>query len=177
MKGKNKKQVMWIIDSGCSRHMTCDKALLSHYVEKADTIITFGDNNKGYTVGYGCLEIGNVVIEDIAFVDGLKHNLLSVSQFSYIGFKVDFDMMDCSIYHKKDGSISLKGVRKGNLFVADLNSAKKDKVYCFYNKATVGDNMLWHMKLSPQLQDNEHSDEEGTCKRTTSTGILSRRTV
>ena len=101
---------MWIIDSGCSRHMTGDKALLSQYYEKAGPIITFGDNSKGYTVGYGCLEIGNVVIEDIALVNGLQHNLLSVSQFSDRGFKVDFDMMECSIYHKKNGSLSLKGV-------------------------------------------------------------------
>ena len=111
--------------------MTGDKALLSHFVEKAGPIITFGDNSKGYTVGYGCLEIGNVVINDIALVDGLKHNLLSVSQFSDRGFKVDFDMMVCNIYHKKDGSLSLKGVRKGSFFVADLSSTKKDKIYCF----------------------------------------------
>ena len=60
--------------------MTGDKALLSQYVKKAGPIITFGDNIKGYTVGYGCLEFGNVVINDIALVDGLMHNLLSVSQ-------------------------------------------------------------------------------------------------
>ena len=128
--------------------MTGDKALLSQFIEKAGPIITFGDNSKGYTVGYGCLEIGNVVINDIALVDGLKHNLLSVSQFSDRGFKVDFDMMVCNIYHKKDGSLSLKGVRKGSLFVADLRSTKKDKIYCFYSKTTVGDIMLWHRKFS-----------------------------
>ena len=74
--------------------------------------ITFGDNIKGYTVGYGRLEIGNVVIDDIALVDGLQHNLWTVSQFNDKGFKVDFDALDCKIYHKKIGSLSLRGVRK-----------------------------------------------------------------
>ena len=59
---------MWIIDSGCSRHMTGDKALLSHFEEKAGPVITFGDDSKGYTVGYGKLEARNVIIENIALV-------------------------------------------------------------------------------------------------------------
>ena len=42
--------------------MTGDKALLSQFVEKTGPTITFGDNSKCYTVGYGRLEIGNVVV-------------------------------------------------------------------------------------------------------------------
>lgn len=45
------KKIMWIIDSGCSRHMTGDKILLSHFEEKVGPIVTFGDNNKGFTMG------------------------------------------------------------------------------------------------------------------------------
>ncbi|KAL8124411.1 hypothetical protein AgCh_012163 [Apium graveolens] len=44
-KGKGKK-VIWIIDSGCSRHMIGDKALLSQFGEMAGPLVTFGDNNK-----------------------------------------------------------------------------------------------------------------------------------
>ena len=73
---------MWILDIRCSNHMTGDKALLSQFEEKADPQITFGDNNKGFTMGYGNLDVGNVVIKDISFVEGLKHKLLSISQFT-----------------------------------------------------------------------------------------------
>ena len=58
-------------------------------------------------MGYGRLEIRNVVIDDIALVDGLHHNLLSLSEFNNKGFKVDFDVLDYKIYHKKNGSLSL----------------------------------------------------------------------
>ena len=80
---------MWTIDTGCSSHMTGDKALLSNMVEKAVPWVTFGDDSKGFTKVYGNLEIGNVVIENISLVDGLKHNLLSVSQFTDKGHEVN----------------------------------------------------------------------------------------
>ena len=69
---------MWVLDSGCSIHMTGDKALLSQYKEKADPMVTFRDDSKGSTLGYGNLKVRNVIIEAIALVDGLKHNLLSI---------------------------------------------------------------------------------------------------
>ena len=87
---ERKKRVVWIIDSGCSSHMTGDKALLSNLVEKDDPWVTFGDDNKDFTKGYGSLEIDNVVIENISLVDGLKHSLLSVSQFTDKGYEVKF---------------------------------------------------------------------------------------
>ena len=139
---------MWIIDSGCSTHMTGDRALLSNMVEKAGPWVTFGDDNKGFTKGYGNLEIGNVVIENISLVDGLKHNLLSVSQFTDKGYKVNFKSEQCSIINKKDKKLALQGVRKGNLFVDDLFSARKGEARCFYSKASTEDNWLWHKRLS-----------------------------
>ena len=66
--------------------MTGDKALLSNMGEKAGPWVTFGDDNKSFTKGYGNLVFGNVVIENISLVDGLKHNLLSVSQFTDKGY-------------------------------------------------------------------------------------------
>ncbi|KAL8091406.1 hypothetical protein AgCh_033861 [Apium graveolens] len=44
-KGKVKK-VIWIIESGCSRHMTADKALLSQFNEMAGPLVTFGDKQQ-----------------------------------------------------------------------------------------------------------------------------------
>ena len=56
--------------------MTGDRALLSNVIERAGPIVTFGDNNKGRTTGYGNLHAGNVIIEKVFLVEGLKHNLL-----------------------------------------------------------------------------------------------------
>ena len=53
--------------------------------------MTFGDNGKGRIIGYG--SIGNnssSLIENVLLVDGLKHNLLSISQLCDKDFKVIF---------------------------------------------------------------------------------------
>ena len=82
--------------------MTGDRALLSNVVEKAGPAVTFGDNIKGLTEGYGCLETGNVIIENVSLVEGLQHNLLSITQLCDKGFNVHFVKEKCLIYHKKD---------------------------------------------------------------------------
>ena len=71
---------MWYLENGCSRHMTGDSTLLTEFVDRASPSITFGDDIKGYTMRYGLISKENVIIETVALVDGLKHNLLSISQ-------------------------------------------------------------------------------------------------
>ena len=83
------KKVMWILDSGYSNHMTGDKALISQFEDKDGPQITFGDDIKGFTVGYDNLNVGNVIIKEISLVGGLKHNLLSISHFIDKGYKVE----------------------------------------------------------------------------------------
>ncbi|KAL8091574.1 hypothetical protein AgCh_033993 [Apium graveolens] len=107
--------------------MTGDRALLSNMVEKAGPVVTFGDNSKGLTEGYGCLQAENVIIENVYIVQGLKHNLLSISQFCDKGYYVSFDKLKCQILHKKNEKPSLMGIRKGNFFVADMNSDSSDE--------------------------------------------------
>ena len=48
----------------------------------------------------------------------------------------------------KDERPSLCGIRKGNIFVADLSSGPGNEVHCFYAKASAEDRWLWHKKLS-----------------------------
>ncbi|KAL8116007.1 hypothetical protein AgCh_022484 [Apium graveolens] len=78
--------------------MTGDKALLSQFGEMAGPLVTFGDNSKGFTMGYGKIVYGNVVIEDVALVVGLEVNLLSVSQFAD---RVKKDMDDSEVPQSK----------------------------------------------------------------------------
>ena len=139
---------MWILDSGCSRHMTGDRALLSNMVEKAGPVVTFGDNNKGLTQGYGSLEAGIVIIENVSIMEGHKHNLLNISQFCDKGYDVLFDKEKCQILHRKNGLPALQGCKEKNLFVADLMSGCKDEVNCFYAKTSPDDSWLWHKRLS-----------------------------
>ncbi|XP_075504538.1 uncharacterized protein LOC142541977 [Primulina tabacum] len=50
-KKKKLEESIWFLDSGCSRHMTGNKVLLSEIVNYRGPTITFGDNSKGKVVG------------------------------------------------------------------------------------------------------------------------------
>ena len=43
--------------------MTGDSTLLTEFVERVGPSITFGDDSKGYTMGYGLISKENVIID------------------------------------------------------------------------------------------------------------------
>jgi hypothetical protein len=72
----------WLMDSGCSRHMTKNKkwffslTTLSH-----KKYVTFGDDKKGKVLGIGINKVNDYfTLNDVALMDELRYNLLSVSQ-------------------------------------------------------------------------------------------------
>ena len=86
------------MDSGCSRHMTRDESKFAFLTKRNRGYVTFGDNAKGRIIGQG--NIGNdtsSLIESVLLVDGLKCNLLSISQLCDKGFKVFFEASHCII--------------------------------------------------------------------------------
>jgi hypothetical protein len=82
----------WLIDYGCSRHMTGS----SKWFSSLDTVqckeyITFGDNSKGKVLSRGTIRVNeSFVLKDVALVSNLHFNLLSVSQLLQDGFEVCF---------------------------------------------------------------------------------------
>nr|GEZ76479.1 integrase, catalytic region, zinc finger, CCHC-type, peptidase aspartic, catalytic [Tanacetum cinerariifolium] len=65
---------LWIIDSGCSKHMTSYRALLTNFVEKFLGTICFGNNDFAMVAGYGDVVIGSMTIKKVYYVEGLGHN-------------------------------------------------------------------------------------------------------
>ncbi len=72
----------WYIDSGCSKHMTGDKSSFMSLSENKSVNVTFGNDAPGKIKGKGMVSLSNGKgkAQCVLFVDGLKHNLLSVSQ-------------------------------------------------------------------------------------------------
>ena len=78
---KARDSCLWYLDSGCSRHMTGNKELFKMLFEGKIWTIIFGDGNKSMIKGIGTVDIpGLLVFEDVWYVDGLKVNLLNISQ-------------------------------------------------------------------------------------------------
>nr|GFB68182.1 integrase, catalytic region, zinc finger, CCHC-type, peptidase aspartic, catalytic [Tanacetum cinerariifolium] len=62
---------LWIIDSGCSKHMTGNRALLTNFVEKFIGTVHFGNNNFAVIAGYGNVVIGSMTIKKVYYVEVL----------------------------------------------------------------------------------------------------------
>jgi hypothetical protein len=70
------------MDSGCSQHMTENKKWFSSLTPLSHKeYVTFGDDNKGKVLGTGVIKVNDCfTLNDVALVDRLRYNLLSVSQ-------------------------------------------------------------------------------------------------
>ena len=85
--------------------------------------VTFGDNTKGKIVGIGRVgKKDSTFIENVLLDEGLKHNLLSVSQLCDKGNRVIFEPKKCFVTHMKDNKIIFKGKRVNNIYTIDLSS-------------------------------------------------------
>ena len=78
--------------------MTRNKALFKTLFEGKIGTVTFGDRSKFVIKGIGIVDIpGLLVFEDVWYVDGLKANLLSISQICDNGLNVLFTKYECKI--------------------------------------------------------------------------------
>jgi len=65
---------------------------------------------------------GNTLeIKDALFVEGWKHNLLSISQLCDKGLKVIFESDYCTIHQKDSKEVALKGMRHNNIYFLILH--------------------------------------------------------
>ncbi|GKB50906.1 retrovirus-related pol polyprotein from transposon TNT 1-94, partial [Tanacetum coccineum] len=98
---------LWIINSGCSKHMTGNRALLTNFVES----------------------LGSMTVKKVYYVEGLGHNLYSVGQFCDKGLEVAFRKSTCFV-RNKDGVDLLTGDRSSNLYTIAPNKIASNSSAC-----------------------------------------------
>jgi hypothetical protein len=113
------------MDSGCSRHMIGNKKWFSSLTPLSHKeYVTFGDVKKGKVLGIGIIKVKDYfTLNNVALVDKLRYNLLSVSQL----VDADLDVL----FHKSGSQVldsSSKLVcgisRLGKVFQADFSFAQ-----------------------------------------------------
>ncbi|GKA45820.1 retrovirus-related pol polyprotein from transposon TNT 1-94 [Tanacetum coccineum] len=120
---------LWIIDSGCSKHMTDNRALLMSFVEKFLGTVRFGNNDFTVIAGYGDVVIGSMTIKKVYYVKGLGHNLFSVGQFCNKGLEVAFQKTSYFVRTEDDVDL-LTGDRSSNLYTIALNEIASNSSAC-----------------------------------------------
>ena len=87
--------------------MIGDKSLFQELDQKRSENVTFGDNSKGVIQGIGIIDNNSKTqIKHVLFVEGLKHNLLNISQLCDKGFRVCFDAHACHIIDSNTNKVS-----------------------------------------------------------------------
>nr|GFA37881.1 integrase, catalytic region, zinc finger, CCHC-type, peptidase aspartic, catalytic [Tanacetum cinerariifolium] len=97
--------VLFIVDCGCSKHMTGNLKLLINFVEKFLGTVKFGNDQIAPILGYGDLVQGAVMIKRVYYVEGLNHNLFSVGQFCDADLEVAFKKSTCYIRDVKGNDL------------------------------------------------------------------------
>jgi hypothetical protein len=94
---------MWLMDSGCSRHMTENKKWFSSFTPLSHKeYVTFGDDKKGKVLGTGIIKVNDYfTLNNVALMDRLRYTLLSISQLcdadlSVLSRKSDLHVLDSS---------------------------------------------------------------------------------
>ncbi|GJV64359.1 ribonuclease H-like domain-containing protein [Tanacetum coccineum] len=139
--------VLFIVDSGCSKHMTGNLKLLTNFVEKFLGTVKFGNDQIAPILGYGDLVQGTITIKRVYYVEGLNHNLFSVGQFCDADLEVAFRKSTCYIRDLK-GNDLLTGSRGTDLYSISLQDSTTPNPICLMAKATSSQAWLWHRRLS-----------------------------
>jgi len=141
---KYEKKDLWYLDNGCSRHMTGDKTKFAKLELKDECFMTYGDKNKGKILGNGVIRNGSSFnIKNVFLVEGLKHNLISISQLCDKGYKVVFEPSHCLIFYAC-GSIVLVGKIVNNIYLLNQHCSSNN-IQCLLTKDD--DIWLWHTRL------------------------------
>jgi len=135
----------WLIDSGCTNHMTHDKDLFRE-LRSSNTSKVRIKNGEYITVkGKGTVAIstysGTKFISDVLYVPEIDQNLSSVRQLIEKGYKVVFEDKSCLI-KDADGHDIFKVKMKGKSFA--LNPLEEEQT-TFPIKENITD--VWHKRL------------------------------
>jgi hypothetical protein len=115
----------WLMDSGCSRHMTGNKKWFSSLTPLSHKeYVTFEDDKKGKVLGTGIIKVNDCFsLNDVALVDILRYNLLSISQLCDADLSALFCKSDSHVLDSSGKSVC--GIsRIGNVFQADFSSTQ-----------------------------------------------------
>ncbi|GJT10334.1 retrovirus-related pol polyprotein from transposon TNT 1-94 [Tanacetum coccineum] len=115
--------ILFIIDSGCTKHMTGNLKLLCNFVDKYLGTIRFGNDQFAPILDYGDLVQGNITINRVYYVEGLNHNLFS-------------------------GNDLLTGNRGSDLYTISLKETTLSTPICLMAKASPTQAWLWHQRHS-----------------------------
>nr|GEY02932.1 retrovirus-related Pol polyprotein from transposon TNT 1-94 [Tanacetum cinerariifolium] len=139
--------ILFIVDSGCTKHMTGNLKLLCNFVKKYLGTVRFGNDQFAPILRYGDFVEGNITINMVYYIEGLNHNLFSVGQFCDADLEVAFLKSTCFV-RDLQGNNLLTGNCGSDIYTISLQESTSSTLFCLMAKASPTQAWLWHRRLS-----------------------------
>lgn len=135
----------WIIDSGCSNHMTDKKELFQYCEDVSPQTVKLRNGNVLKVSGVGTVSfrssIGNASkVSQVQYVPELTHNLLSVGQLMDSGFDILFSKGKCNITNTNDNTL-FASVQMSSRRLFPLKTVRIEMALCAGHTSN-----LWHRR-------------------------------
>nr|GEU44149.1 retrovirus-related Pol polyprotein from transposon TNT 1-94 [Tanacetum cinerariifolium] len=144
--------ILFIVNSGCTKHTMGNLTLMCNFVEKYLGTILFGNDQFDSILGYEDLVQRNITINRVYYVEGLNYNLFSVGQFCDTDLEVAF--------------------RKSTFFVRDLQG--NDLLTVLYVRSDRGTEFL-NKTLHAFFKDEGIGHQTSTPRTPKQNGVVERR--
>jgi hypothetical protein len=120
----------WLMDSGCSRHMTGDKKWFSSLISLSHKeYVTLGVDKKGKMLGMGVIKVNNnFTLKDVTLVDKLRYNLMSISQLVDADLDVLFHKSGSKVFDSR-GDLVCGISHIGKVFQANFSFPQSSMKY------------------------------------------------
>ncbi|GJX11206.1 retrovirus-related pol polyprotein from transposon TNT 1-94 [Tanacetum coccineum] len=125
--------ILFIVDSGCTKHMTGNISILCNFVKKYLGTVRFSNDQFAPILCYGDLVQGNIMINKVYYVKGLNHNIFSVGQFCDVDLEVAFQKSTCFL-RDLQGNDLLTGNHGSDLYTISLQETTSSTPICLMAK-------------------------------------------
>ena len=146
----------WIIDSGCTSHVTHDRSVFTSYTAATTTsCLDLGANSSAPIVGRGdvklnlCLPNGETkpcLVKNVLHVPDLRYQLLSVSAMAKLGVNVQFDESRALLV--RDSNTIATGTFRNGLYTLDCTKPPVQAPSDNPDTALVASLKIWHKRLA-----------------------------
>ena len=142
----------WNLDSRCSHHMTGNKSLFTSFTEFDGGNVTFRYGNVARVKDKGTIcapEIPN--LEEVLY-EGLKANLVRISQMCGNEFNVKFSQNFCKVFNLNDVCVMM-GLRIcDKCYVVSKKSPSSSSLVCGSSKIVCVNHLLQHRLLQNEKE-------------------------
>ena len=147
----------WIIDSGCTSHMTHDRSAFNTYrsLSSASTL-DLGADSSASIVDSGDVRLflrqkngttSSCLIKSVLHVPKLLYQLLSVSSTVKTGFQICFNPQGVSLLRLSDASVVATGTLRNGLYTLDIDVTTTTSKSSLSPVSLVSSLNTWHERL------------------------------